>query len=78
VRECASVAELLKRSDVAVITTPWPEFADLPLGALDGDPERRVVVDCWGILSKDLSGKAIKIVRLGRTLDDQHTAQTQP
>jgi UDPglucose 6-dehydrogenase len=77
VRGCVSVAELLKRSDVAVITTPWPEFADLPLGSLDGDSERRVVVDCWGILSKDLSGKAIEIVRLGRTLDDQQTTPTE-
>ena len=31
---CASVAELLERSDVVVIATPWPEFADLPLDAL--------------------------------------------
>ena len=30
----ASIAELLERSDVVVIATPWPEFADLPLDAL--------------------------------------------
>ncbi len=68
---CASAAELLERSDVVVITTPWPEFADLPLGSLDTRPERRVVIDCWGILSEDRYGEAIEIVRLGRTLEDQ-------
>ncbi len=26
-----SVADLLERSDVVVIATPWPEFAELPL-----------------------------------------------
>ena len=29
----------LERSDVVVITTPWPEFADLPLDSLDRDRE---------------------------------------
>lgn len=71
VHGCASVAELLERSDVVVITTPWPEFADLPLASLNGGQRRRVVIDCWGILSQDRYGEAIEIVRLGRTLDER-------
>jgi UDPglucose 6-dehydrogenase len=71
VHGCASVSELLERSDVVVITTPWPEFADLPLASLNGGERRRVVIDCWGILSRDRYGEAIEIVRLGRTLDDR-------
>ena len=50
---CASVAELLERSDVVVIATPWPEFADLPLDALSRDGGRPVVIDCWRLLSDD-------------------------
>src|SRR5262249_11520675 len=71
VHGCDSAAELLERSDVVVITTPWPEFADLPLASLNGDQRRRVVIDCWGILSQDRYGEAIEIVRLGRPLDER-------
>jgi UDPglucose 6-dehydrogenase len=63
-----SVAELLERSDVVVITTPWPEFAELPMGALEGT--RPTVIDCWGILSDQRYGEAIDIVRLGRALQE--------
>ena len=73
---CASVAELVERSDVVVITTPWPEFADLPTGSLEGGSERRVVIDCWGILAEDRYGETIEIVRLGRTLDDRVKTET--
>jgi UDPglucose 6-dehydrogenase len=69
VHGCASAAELLERSDVVVITTPWPEFTELPLGSLGARPERRVLIDCWGILSEGWYGEAIEIVRLGRTLE---------
>jgi UDPglucose 6-dehydrogenase len=70
VHGCASVAELLDRSDVVVITTPWPEFAALPLQSFDNQQERPVVIDCWGILSEERCGEAVEIVRLGRTLED--------
>ena len=50
---------------------PWPEFADLPLASPNGGRRRRVVIDCWGILSQDRYGEAIEIVRLGRTLDER-------
>ena len=71
VHGCASVAELLERSDVVVITTPWPEFADLPLGSLDGNQRPRIVIDCWGVLPRNRYAEAIEIVRLGRTLDER-------
>jgi UDPglucose 6-dehydrogenase len=67
---CASVAELLERSDVVVIATPWPEFADLPLESLERDGRRLVVIDCWRLLSVDDYGEAIEIVRLGRALEE--------
>jgi UDPglucose 6-dehydrogenase len=62
-----SVAEVIERSDVVVITTPWPEFAELPLKAFKG--RRPAVVDCWRLLS-DAYDEAIDIVRLGRALEE--------
>jgi UDPglucose 6-dehydrogenase len=76
VHGCVSAAELLERSDVVVITTAWPEFAELPIDSLDRGSERRVVIDCWGILSESRHGGAIEIVRLGRTLADPVQAET--
>lgn len=76
VHGCASTADLLERSDVVVITTPWPEFADLPLASPGEGQRRRVVIDCWGILSRDRYEEAIEIVRLGRTLDERVKTET--
>jgi UDPglucose 6-dehydrogenase len=65
----SSVAELLAQSDVAVIATPWPEFAELPIDGLERNGRRTVVVDCWRLLPDDAEGGAVEIVRLGRTLE---------
>ena len=64
----ASVAELLERSDVVVIATPWPEFADLPLDAGQRSGRRLVVIDCWRQLSDEACAGKIDIVRLGQGL----------
>jgi UDPglucose 6-dehydrogenase len=66
----ASIAELLERSDVVVIATPWPEFADLPLDALRRNGRRTVVIDCWRLLSDEAYAGTIDIVRLGQALAD--------
>ena len=42
-----------RTSDVVVIATPWPEFADLPLEALEREGRRTVVIDCWRLLSDE-------------------------
>jgi UDPglucose 6-dehydrogenase len=66
----SSVAELLARSDVTVIATPWREFAELPTGALEREGRRTVVIDCWRLLSDAADGGPIEIVRLGRALEE--------
>lgn len=48
VEYCDSVSECLKDSDLCIIATPWPEFADLDLKGM-------TVLDCWRIL-KDTKG----------------------
>jgi UDPglucose 6-dehydrogenase len=69
-RGCASAAEVLENSDVTVIATPWPEFAELPLEALDRDGKPAVVVDCWRLLPETPTHSAVEIVRLGRAIEE--------
>jgi UDPglucose 6-dehydrogenase len=70
----ASLRELLERSDVVVIATPWPEFADLPADSLDREGEPLVVIDCWRLLAEGRYEGAIDIVRLGRALGESAPA----
>jgi UDPglucose 6-dehydrogenase len=60
VQGAKSAAEVLERSEVVVIATPWPEFAGLPLNG-----ERPVIIDCWGVFRGSDSGN---VIRLGRAL----------
>ncbi len=48
--------ECIKKSDIAVLATPWPELLELPIEvwAREGDP--RTVIDCWR-LSERLNGQ---------------------
>jgi len=68
-RGSESVADLLERSDVTVIATPWPEFAELPLEAFEREGKRPVVIDCWRLLSEETYGEAVDLVQLGRSLE---------
>jgi UDPglucose 6-dehydrogenase len=69
VHGCASVEEVLERSDVVVITTPWPDFSDLPTEALERAGKRPVLIDCWRLLPPETYRDAFDIVRLGRALE---------
>jgi UDPglucose 6-dehydrogenase len=63
VHGAASAKDVLDQSDVVVITTPWPEFADLP--SADEGP---VVIDCWGIVPAERVQQPTTVIRLGRAL----------
>lgn len=67
-RPCASAGEVLERSDVVVIATPWREFANLPVHQVRERPRRPVVIDCWRLLADDLED-AVEVVRLGTPLE---------
>jgi UDPglucose 6-dehydrogenase len=69
-----SMAELLEHSDVIVIATPAPEFAELPAEPLQRDGSRAVVIDCWRVLADEVYGDAVEIVRLGRALEESSPA----
>jgi UDPglucose 6-dehydrogenase len=70
VQGASSVEELLADSDVTVIATPWPEFADLPTEALEREGRRPVVIDCWRLLPEQADVRSIDVVRLGRALEE--------
>jgi UDPglucose 6-dehydrogenase len=42
-----SVAECIERSDVVVLTTPWPQFMQIPAQTWSRAGNPRVVIDCW-------------------------------
>jgi UDPglucose 6-dehydrogenase len=65
----ASAADVLTRSAVTVITTPWPEFAELPIHAIKREG-RPIVIDCWRLLPNEGYEDVIEIVRLGRALEE--------
>ena len=61
VTQATSAQEALDDADIAVIATPWPEYAKLGTTPLQ---RRLPVIDCWRILSKE-SQASLEIVWLG-------------
>ena len=56
--------EAVVHADVAVIVTPWPEYADIsPDWVADG--RTRFIIDCWRQLTPGLFADRCTIVRLG-------------
>jgi UDPglucose 6-dehydrogenase len=64
-----SARELVARSDIAVIATPWAEFAQLSREAFEPAGKRRVVVDCWRLLARGDDDGELEIVHPGRALE---------
>lgn len=60
-----SAKECVRLSDVVVIATPWEEFKRLPLGSLNRQSARRVLVDCWRLLDGDTYSSVVEYVPLG-------------
>jgi UDPglucose 6-dehydrogenase len=62
VRQAPSADAALVDAGLAVIVTPWPEYARLNFAAL----ARRIpVVDCWRLFPRDASNANVEIVWLG-------------
>lgn len=59
-----SAREALEQADVAVIVTPWPEYADIAPDWL-ADGRSRFIVDCWRQLDPTAFPAGCHIVRLG-------------
>lgn len=60
-----SVEECIQAVDVLVITTPWPQFAQLPQKAFVRSTGRLQILDCWRILPRDRLADVADIHYLG-------------
>ena len=66
VRYAKSIVDLVKQTDVVVITTAWNEFGKFDLSLLK-NKKKKIVIDCWRIFSYK-SEKNIKYIPLGKFL----------
>jgi len=69
----SSVQEALRSADIAIIVTPWPEYADIGRTSL---PRRIPVIDCWRLLRHEPE-TTVDVVWLGygeRTMRSPATA----
>lgn len=65
VRLAPTARDALAEADVAVITTPWPEYAEISPDWLANAPTR-FIIDCWRQLTPATFNDRCKIVRLGQ------------
>jgi UDPglucose 6-dehydrogenase len=56
--------DAVNHADIAVITTPWPEYAEIAADWV-ADGRTRFIIDCWCQLAPESFSGHCKIVRLG-------------
>ncbi len=64
--EVATAEACAARCDLLIVATPWPEYRELPLTALQRADRRLVVIDCWRLLPPATFGETVDLVYLGR------------
>jgi UDPglucose 6-dehydrogenase len=69
-----SAEECIKAVDVLVITTPWPQFKDIPQTAFARAQGRLQVLDCWRVLPREQIATVADVHYLG-TCDPQPSAK---
>jgi UDPglucose 6-dehydrogenase len=62
----ASAADAVTGADVVVITTPWPQFRDIPAASFRHDGQGVAVIDPWRLLSAAQLPPSATHVLLGR------------
>ena len=66
-----SATECISAVDVLVITTPWPQFAELPQSAFARSVGRLQILDCWRILNNEKVAPVADIHYLGMGKPDR-------
>jgi UDPglucose 6-dehydrogenase len=66
----ASAEECVKAVDVLVLTTPWPQFKDIPQSAFKRSGARLQVLDCWRMLPRERLAAIADIHYLGTKGND--------
>jgi len=61
----SSAEECIQAVDALVITTPWPQFAQLQVGAFARAGRRLQLLDCWRMLDRERIGAVADIHYLG-------------
>jgi UDPglucose 6-dehydrogenase len=61
----ASAEDCVKAVDVLVITTPWPEYSDIPASAFVRSGTRMQILDCWRILPPGSLARVADVHYLG-------------
>jgi UDPglucose 6-dehydrogenase len=69
--EVAAADTCAARCDVLIIATPWPQYKDLPLSALQRADGRLIVIDCWRMLPPATFGEIVQLVYLGHGADER-------
>jgi UDPglucose 6-dehydrogenase len=69
----SSAEECVRRSNVAVVMTPWPEFRAIPVDAFARSP-RMTVIDCWRLLPQEEVSAVADLIHLGRGSFDKRVA----
>lgn len=64
-RLATTAEDCIAQSDVVVLTTPWPEFAGIPLSQWARHSWPRTVIDCWRMLKDLASADGIRYIGLG-------------
>ncbi len=59
------VTECVRKADVLVTTTPWPEFREIQPESFERHSSRHLLVDCWGILDPGEYSDVADYVALG-------------
>jgi UDPglucose 6-dehydrogenase len=66
VEATADFRQAISEADVAVITTPWPELASLPLDIFARPAGPLPIIDPWGMLKNTAVAAAARVILLGR------------
>ena len=61
----SSAEECIQAVDALVITTPWPQFAQIPASVFARSGRRLQVLDCWRMLDREKVGAVADIHYLG-------------
>ena len=65
IRFVDSAEEVIRCSDVVVIATAWQDFAGIDPSVFERDENRRIVIDCWRILTSEQLEEVATYVALG-------------
>ena len=60
-----SAEHAIREADVVVIATAWQEFASIDPSVLERVRDRRVIIDCWRILTPEQIQRVATYVALG-------------